>query len=227
MITTAEIDTDLQKEFSQAGNELDPEVKDILYSGKQMAIPAGTHLLHEYEHCQNFLWLQQGSIRVFKYSPGGREITLYRVERNELCVLSVQCLLWDRRFPAEAVADDDIVGIALGKTEFDDAVAHSSAFNRYLLKELSMRMGDVVQLISDVTFHRLELRLACLLGRLFERSQSNCLQITHAQLARELGTTREMVSRILKELEHKQCVSLARGEIRLLSSEALSWFGRT
>ena len=143
------------------------------------------------------------------------------------CVLSVECLLWNKGFPAEAMADKGIVGISLNKAVFDYAVTHSSAFNHYLLKELSMRMGEVVQLVSDITFHRLELRLACLLGRLFEQTQSHSLQTTHAQLARELGTTREMVSRILKDLERKQCISLARGEIRLLSSEALNWFGRS
>ncbi|GMQ83435.1 MAG: hypothetical protein BMS9Abin06_0169 [Gammaproteobacteria bacterium] len=110
---------------------------------------------------------------------------------------------------------------------FDRAIDDSKDFRRYLLKVLSRRIGDVVQLVSEVTFQRLDLRLACLLGQFFERSCGEPLLITHAQLAREMGTTREMVSRILKELERQQCIQLLRGEIHLVSREGLNWFSRS
>ncbi len=207
--------------------QLDMSWQGILESAQKKRIPAGTCIYREAERCNSFMWLLEGTVRVFKHSPGGREITLYRVTPGELCVLSLQCLLEDEGFPAVAVAETDLVGLALNKHEFDRALDESREFRRYLLKVLSQRIGDVVQLVSDVTFHRLELRLACLIGQLFKQSEGQPLQITHAKLAHELGTTREMISRILKELEHKQCIRLSRGEIHLLSEEALDWFTHT
>ncbi|MFQ5644303.1 MAG: Crp/Fnr family transcriptional regulator [Thiogranum sp.] len=226
MNTVVESNENLLDDYPEVKDLLSPITQVILASAEQIQIPAGAHLIRETERCQNFMWLLQGTVRVFKHSPTGREITLYRVTPGELCVLSMQCLLWDEGFPAEVVAETDLVALTLSKDEFDRAIDDSREFRRALLKILSQRMGDIVQLVSEVTFQRLDLRLACLLGQLFERSGGEPLKITHAQIARELGTTREMVSRILKEFEHQQCIRLLRGVIHLVSREGLSWFGR-
>ncbi len=194
--------------------------RDIFDIHNTRHIAEGTYLYRESERCTHFMWLLDGSVRVFKHSSGGREITLYRVTPGELCVLSLQCLLEDKGFPAVAVAETELRGLTLNKTEFDRAIDHSAEFRRYLLRTLSRRLGDVVQLVSDVTFHRLELRLTCLLNRLFRESGGAAIQVTHARLAQELGTTREMISRILKELEQRRCIRLQRGKIQLVSAEA-------
>jgi CRP/FNR family transcriptional regulator len=172
------------------------------------------------------MWLLEGTVRVYKHSPEGREITLYRVTPGEFCVLSLQSLLTGSGFPAEAVADTALVGVVMSQPDFERALDESREFRNYLLQNLSQRLSETVQLVSEVTFQRLDLRLACMMGQLFERSNGEPLKITHAQLAREMGTTREMISRILKEFENQQCISLSRGEINLVSSEGLSWFSR-
>ncbi len=197
----------------------------ILQAAQKKQIPANTVLFRESEQCTHFMWLLEGSVRVFKHSPEGREITLYRVSPGDLCVLSLKSLIGGEGFPAVAKAETPLVGLMLNKSQFDRAVDECGEFRRYLLEVLAKRLGDVIQLVSDVTFNRLELRLCCLLGKLFEHSAGKPLQLTHAKLAHELGTTREMVSRILKELEHKQCIRLSRGEIHLLSKEHLNWQG--
>jgi len=215
-----------QIRYPELGELLNAEASDIFKSAKQMKIPAGKRIFKESECCKGFMLLLEGSVRVFKNSSGGREITLYRVDPGELCVLSLQSLLSGDGFPAEAIAETEIIGLTLNQPDFDRAVDDSKIFRRYLLKFLSRRIGDVVQLVSEVTFQRLELRLSCILGQLFERSSGSPLSITHAQLARELGTTREVISRILKELEYQDCVKLSRGEISLMSRESLEWFSR-
>ncbi len=217
----------LQKQYPEVGNLLLSAAPALLASANLTRVPAGAHLFREAERCRHFMWLLEGTVRVFKHSQGGREITLYRVEPGELCVLSLQSLLGDEGFPAEAVAETELYGLTLEQHHFDNAIDDSREFRRYLLKVLSRRIGDVMQLISDVTFQRLDLRLACILGQLFERSGGEPLKITHARLARELGTTREMISRILKEFEYQQCIQLSRGEIHLVSREGLNWFSRT
>ncbi len=224
MNPTNNIYENLVSEYSNSREAQEPSWSNILKPSQKKHVPAGSFIFRESESCNNFMWLLEGTVRVYKHSPGGREITLYRVTPGELCVLSLQCLIGGEGFPAVAIAETDLIGLALSKNEFDNAIDESREFRRYLLKFLSQRLGDVVQLVSDVTFQRLELRLTCLLGHLFRHSESKAIHITHAKLAHELGTTREMISRILKELEHKKCIQLARGEIRLLSEDVLEWF---
>jgi len=216
----------LQVQYPKAEKFLNSDASNIFKSARQCRIPAGTRLFRESERCKTFMWLLDGSVRVFKNSSAGREITLYRVDPGDLCVLSLQSLLSGDGFPAEAVAETDLFGLSLSQPDFDAAIDDSKVFRNYLLKFLSQRISDVVQLVSEVTFQRLELRLACALGQLFERSGCKPLFITHAQLARELGTTREVISRMLKELEYQKCVRLSRGEISLVSKESLEWFSR-
>jgi CRP/FNR family transcriptional regulator, anaerobic regulatory protein len=226
MKTAVEIKNQVYGHYPDAVSALNTLPKNILEACKKLRVPSGTHLFRETEQCQCFMWLLEGTVRVYKHSREGREITLYRVTPGEFCVLSLQSLLTGTGFPAEAVADTELVAVTMSQADFDQAIDESKEFRRYLLQNLSQRLGDIVQLVSEVTFHRLDLRLACLMGQLFERSNGAPLKITHAQLAREMGTTREMVSRILKEFEHQQCITLSRGEIHLVSSEGLNWFSR-
>ncbi len=226
MKTATEIKQQVSQLYPGAIAALSGLPNSLLESSKQAHIAKGSHLFREADRCECFMWLLEGTVRVYKHSCEGREITLYRVNPGEFCVLSLQSLLTGSGFPAEAVADTDLIGITMTHAEFDQAIDESKEFRQYLLQNLSQRLGDIVQLVAEVTFHRLDLRLACLIGQQFERSNGAPLKITHAQLARELGTTREMVSRILKELEHQQCIALSRGEISLVSSEGLNWFSR-
>jgi len=226
MKTAADMKKQIHGYYPDAINALNALPDNILAASKQTCIPQGSHLFRESDHCECFMWLLEGTVRVYKHSREGREITLYRVTPGEFCVLSLQSLLTGSGFPAEAVADTELIGVTMSLADFDQAIDESKEFRRYLLKNLSQRLGDTVQLISEVTFQRLDLRLACLMGQLFERSNGAPLKVTHAQLAREMGTTREMVSRILKEFENQQCITLSRGEIDLVSSESLSWFSR-
>lgn len=197
---------------------------DILATAHRKNIPKGTYLLRETEQCSSFMWLLEGTVRIYKNSETGREITLYRIKPGELCVLSLQCLLGGKGFPAVAVAETEVVSFVLNKNEFDNALDESKPFRNFLLKELSKRLSETVQLVSNVTFQRLELRLSCLLGRLFTESNGREIQITHSEIAHELGTTREMVSRTLKSLEARECISLSRGSIYLISDDTLKWF---
>jgi len=226
MDMTAETQERLQTHYPEVRGLLEPDVLSALASASQVYVPVGTQVFRESERCTQFMWLLEGTVRVFKHSPAGREITLYRVKPGELCVLSLQCLICGEGYPAEAVAETDLVGLTLSQRDFDSAIDTCRDFRRYLLKVLSHRIGDVVRLVSEVTFQRLELRLACLLGQLFERSGGEPVLKTHAEVARELGTTREMVSRILKDLEHQQCIKLSRGKIYLVSEKELSGFSR-
>ncbi|VAW51362.1 transcriptional regulator, Crp/Fnr family [hydrothermal vent metagenome] len=219
-------DTSCVDEAVESELPINPVMLEVLDTAKLQHIPGGSHLLTESDCCQSFMWLLEGRIRIFKNSAQGREITLYRVNPGETCILSLQHLLSGEAFSAEAVAETDISFLALSRAEFLTAIDDSKSFRFYILNFLSQRIGSVVKLVSEVTFERLDLRLAGLLGQLFERSGGMPLSLTHAQLASELGSTREVISRILKEFEYQKYIKLARGQIDLVSSEGLSWFSR-
>lgn len=104
---------------------------------------------------------------------------------------------------------------------FHAAMARSDAFRAFILTDLCRRMRELMQLVGHIAFDPLELRLACLLGQLFGQGNTALLDITHDELARRLGSTRVVTSRLLKDFERMGCIRLQRGRIELLSSESL------
>lgn len=203
---------------------IDETCLKVLSEAQLVEIPAGTNLFHEASPCKNFMWLLEGSVRVFRNSEEGREVTVYRVSPGELCLLSLNSLLSNGSYPASASSETHTKGLMISAQQFHYLMDNSKGFRNYVLQALVERLTDVITLASNVTFRRLDLRLACLLGQQFERSGGAPLRITHAELACELGTTREVVSRILKEFERQQCISLNRGLIHLVSQDGLEWF---
>ncbi len=210
--------------YSGFVSHCDARALNLLEQTDRVRLPAGTVMFRESDACQNFLWVLEGNVRVYKHSADGREVTLYRVEPGDMCVLSLNALLGSRPYPAEATAETDVAGLMISGNNLLTAINESDSLRNYVMKMLTERLYEMMVLVSDIAFHRLDLRLACLLGQRFERSGGEPLNVTHAQLARELGTTREVISRILKEFEHQDCVKLARGRIYLVSRQGLNWF---
>ena len=202
----------------------DEKAINFLKQTERFKFPAGTVMFRQQDPCDNFAWLISGEVRIYQHSSDGREVTLYRVKAGDLCILSLNALLGNRNYPAEAVAETEISGLMMQGAVFLDAVNGSESFRNCVIKTLSDRLYETMTLVSDIAFRRLDLRLACLLGQRFERSCGKSLTITHAELARELGTIREVISRILKEFEHQQCIRLSRGRIELVSRQGLDWF---
>jgi len=184
--------------------------------------PAGAEIVHSGDPCQSFILLSRGVLRVYEAGESGREIVLYRVRAGEMCVLTLTNLMASTAYSAGAKAEEDIEVVMIPMTHFQAALSNSEAFRTFVISTLSRRMGEVMALVEQVAFQRLDLRLACLLGDLFSRNQGAPLAITHQALALELGSTREVVSRMLKEFERSGCIRLRRGQIELLSHESLS-----
>ena len=214
----------LLDQYPMLAHHADEPCRRMLNEVQMVDIPSGATMFHESDPCSNFMWLLEGSVRVFKNSEEGREVTLYRVSPGELCLLSLNSLLSGKGYPASAVSESSIRGLVISATQFNQSLDVSQGFRSYVMLSLAERMSDMISLVSDITFRRLELRLACMLGQRFERSSGQPLIITHAELAQELGSTREVISRILKEFERQECISLARGEIHLVSQDGLEWF---
>jgi CRP/FNR family transcriptional regulator len=165
--------------------------------------------------CGQLALLLSGNARVFKLGESGREITLYRVAPGESCVLTASCILSRRPFPAFAVCESPVEAILVSGSDLVGWIASSPPWRDYVFGLIASRLGDVISLIEEVAFRRVDRRLA---GYLVQRAEESALQLraTHQQIAYDLGTSREVISRILKDFEALGLVRTTRGSILVL-----------
>ena len=205
---------------------LDQTTRDeLVRAGRVVEMPAGRRIFGPGQAPSSFLLLLDGSVLVHQTSDSGREIVLYRVSEGESCALTTACLLGYQDYIAEAIAETDIRAVAIPRQTFDDLVARSAQFRRFVFLAFSRRVTDLCRLIDEVAFQRLDVRLA---GRLIERSHGgDVLLLTHQELASELGTAREVVSRQLHELQRRGWIAVSRGHIDIKNRNALEALARS
>lgn len=180
-------------------------------------------LCWEGDQCRYFYVVISGSIRVFKGADSGREITLYKVRDTNSCILTVFALLNRSEFRATAIAERDTTVIAVPRSLFSEWFNEYQSWRNYTLDLLSRDLGHILGKIESLAFQRLDERIA---GFLLQTARKDhpAIEITHSDIARELGTVREVVSRILKSFEKQKLVSLSRGTITILNNRALFRF---
>lgn len=178
---------------------------------------AGAFLMDENRHCPGVIFILSGVIRILKISEEGREITLYRIGRGETCVLTVACLLGtgDVPFPVSAIAEQDATVVLIPAETFKKLFYASLPVQKFIFSAMSAKFYSVLGLIENMTFKRTSDRLK---DYLISKTAGGVypLYATHEAIAADLGTAREVVSRLLKDLESKGIVSLSRGKILLL-----------
>jgi CRP/FNR family transcriptional regulator len=180
-----------------------------------LSFPSGTTVFDERQPCRGFPFILDGAIRVVKVSASGRELPLYRVTAGENCIITSSCLLGHADYNARGVTDGPTTLALLPNKLFDEMLTEP-AFRDFVFSLFSERMAELMQLVEEVAFHKLDQRLAALLlgkGRL--------VQATHQQLADELGSVREMVSRLLKRFEEQGLVRLGREQVEVLDPAGL------
>jgi len=192
-----------------------PQWLGILAKARKIELPADTTLLSAGDSCTDLMLLLEGNLRIYQLAGDGREMTLYRINPGDICLMSLSSLIQNQPFKANAKSETRISALLISAAEFHRAMSVSPAFRQRILSSLVNSFNKMMNTFYDTAFETLDMRLACLLGRLFERAGSDTLDITHQELALELGTSREVISRLLKKLERRQCVVLSRGQIRV------------
>ena len=193
----------------------DPLWQDVLDSASVIKLPVGVLVMEPPTPCYHFMTIIKGCVRVYQQTPDDREVTLYRIYSGDLCVLSVNSLMHQADFGAFARTETEVEALTLSREQFMKAMAISRKLREFVLTNLTDRMHDVFRLVEDTVFQGLDVRLMCHLNRLSRRNGSDTLNITHQELARELGTSREVISRLLKGFERNGCIVQARGVIHL------------
>ncbi len=183
----------------------------IVAESVPLQVSAGQPVFGEATACTHFPLVLDGTIRVRKVSPQGKELLLYRVEPGESCILTSSCLLGARDYTASAVAETDVRVLALPRALFLELLDRVPAFRTEVFELFATRMTELMSLVDAVAFQRLDQRLAArLLGH------GSVLQTSHQQLAQELGSVREIISRLLGEFAQRGALRLGRGRIEIV-----------
>jgi CRP/FNR family transcriptional regulator, anaerobic regulatory protein len=189
---------------------------ELLRSAAPKQAPPGTILFEAASPCTGFPMLLEGGVRVIKSAPNGREIQLYRIAPGESCLLSSSCLLGGNPYSATGIAETPVTLLALPPALFHRLLAEHKSFRDYVFGLFSERLADLMALVEAVMFQKLDQRLAALL-----LGKGEMVRATHQNLADELGSVREMVSRLLSNFQDHGWVALGREQIRITDAAAL------
>jgi CRP/FNR family transcriptional regulator len=226
-MSNGKIEAMLDREnFSRIANSLpflraaDP---NLLEEFRQLAfftrIPEGRDVFIEGDSVDAIALLISGVVRVYKIGEMGREITLYRFGNGESCILTANAILNQKTFPAVAVVESEAEAVMVPADAFRDWVRRYDFWREFVFDLLSQRLSSVMSIVDEVVFRRMDARIAALL--LVRTRPGGRIQITHQGIASELGTSREVVSRILEGFASAGLISSSRGQVAILDTEGL------
>ena len=194
-----------------------PLIRNIQEMSHELTAQAGQVLFEMGEDCDHMPLLKTGSIRVVKPFETGWEMLLYRGLPRQVCILTATCILSTWRHLARVIADKDLEYVSIPKDCLYRLIEGSSDFRRFVFSNYSISLFSMLNCVEVVLTQPIEQRLA----KLLLDKRTDVIGVTHQGLADEMGTAREVVSRILKDFEEKGMVKLKRGMILIQDREAL------
>lgn len=203
--------------------KMDADSLAYFVSMAQLAdVPTGSTVFAAGQSCENYLLVIRGCVRVQINSENGREIVLYRVENGQTCIFTTSCLMTGDSYAAEGITESDVSAVMIPAAAFHRLVGISEAFRSFVFASYGQRISDLLVLVDQVAFHRIDLRLARFVKEY--GGEDRKLAMTHQRLAMELGSAREVISRQLKEFERRGWLKLHRGSIEIIDEPALNAF---
>lgn len=173
------------------------------------------------EQCAGFVLIKSGHLRIYILSEEGRDVTLFRLGAGSICIFTAKCVLDSISFDVLIETEEDSELIVLNPSVFH-SVAESNVYLKCFGYELAaQRMSEAMWTLQQVLFMRADKRLAHVLWEEMEKNKSDCIKLTHEQIAKYMGSAREVVSRLLKYLSDEEIVELARGTVKVTDKEKL------
>ncbi len=185
-----------------------------------VSVPANTILCDDGQISADLPLLISGLIRVYKVSESGKEITLYHIEDEESCILTASTILGGKKFPAIAKTAIDSQIVVLPEVFVREWIVQSKEWQQFIFGLVAQRLTDVITVVEEVAFQRIDRRIAKFLCRK-QALNGSTLSITHQDIAAEVGTAREVVTRVLQDLKYQKILSLSRGKIKITELEQL------
>lgn len=190
-------------------------------SGSEIQAKDGACLFRPGDESRAFLIVTHGTVRVEQTNAAGRTVVLYRVHAGDSCVLTTTCLMSQRPYSGYGYAEGDVRAIAIPADRFRTLLSDDGAFQDVVFRGFAQRVGELTDVIDALLLHRTDLRLA----RWLSRQTAPELHMTQQDIAQELGTAREVISRTLKDFERKGWIQIARGGLHILDAAALGRHG--
>lgn len=192
---------------------LEPACREEIWaSAIEKNFSGGQTICREGDDCLYLPLVVSGSLRVFKSAENGREVTLYAVPPGSSCVLSAAGILKDSIFPANAVAESETRVLLISNSKVKDMYEKYPGWRNFILSLYTDRVSAVIHLVEEVLFRRLDERLWEFIK---QKSVNGKLNMTHQKIAEDLGSTREVISRLLKDLENRNIIALNRGTVEI------------
>jgi CRP/FNR family transcriptional regulator len=187
-------------------------VANILSSSRYRKIPRNTLVKLEGDQCEDFIFMLSGEKSIFKMSESGRHITLYEITAGDICALNASSILSNTRLPANAATMSEVRVLLLPSQSFLNMMATHEEMRAFVHSRVNEALASIMTLVSEITFGKLDERL---ITYLIEKSENGTLRTTHQKIANDLGTSREVVSRLLKAIERQGLISCSRNLIQI------------
>lgn len=201
-------------------NRAPEQVKNEFISyGYSVDIPAGRDVFVVRDRANAIALLIKGVVRVYIIGETGREITLYRFGSGESCVLTANAILNEQEFPAIALVEEKTKAVMIPEEKFREWIRLYDVWREYLFNLFSLRLYSMITIINEVVFQRMDQRIATYLYK--QGSNNNPVTATHQEIAYELGSSREVISRLIESFQDNGYITARRGEVEILDFTAL------
>jgi len=200
------------KEFSFFEKLNDEEKKYLLDNSKYIELPKDFTLFYQGDICNEILLLKEGTVQLLMYGAINEMIPLYEINNGEQCIINTSSTLSNTSAIATASTKTAITGWLVHAKTVQELMIKSPSYQQYIFSLFSLKFGALTTLIEDIKFKRLDSRIMDLL----KHKNEKLVSITHEEIANDLGTSRVVISRILKELENKNLIKLHRKKIEVL-----------
>jgi CRP/FNR family transcriptional regulator len=194
-------------------------VREFQQTASFARIPQGRDVFIEGDQVDAIALLISGVVRVYKIGETGREITLYRFGNGESCILTANAILSQKNFPAIATVEKEAEAVMIPADTFRDWVRRYELWREFVFELLSQRLSSVMEIVEEVAFRRMDARVASLL--IARGTKSDSIITTHQEIAAELGTSREVISRILEDFSAQGMLEVSRGTIKIIDQDAI------
>jgi CRP/FNR family transcriptional regulator len=194
-------------------------LQEFMRVASYVRIPAGKDVFNEGDQVDSIALLLSGVVRVYKIGETGREITLYRFGLGESCILTANAILSKHLFPAIATVEKEAEAVLVPSEVFRGWVRRYDLWHDFIFDLLSQRLASVMAIVDELAFRRMDVRVARFL---LERCQhENPIPVTHQEIAAELGSSREVISRLLEDLSNRGMIRQERGKVEVLDELSL------
>lgn len=211
----------IYREIFPFWNEISENDREYLCNNSRaLTYPKGMQI-HDGSECSGVILVRSGSLRVSMMSEDGKEITLYRLHDGELCMLSASCVLQSITFDVLVNAEENSECYVISGSAYQNVLEHNTNIKIFTLETAVSRFSDVMWVIQQILFMSMDKRLAIFLCDEAARTNNNTLNLTHEQIAKYMGSAREVVSRMLKYFANEGLVEVSRKGITLIDKNRL------